>query len=109
MNNNNEFKLWLGNRTILTLVTLIVIMGSTLATYYFNNQKSSQYNPTQVSDEFRQAVQMAKEQYLIKQKAGMDFRSGPCLDNNLMSNWVADLVHNPRIRSDNQPENQCSN
>ncbi len=96
------------NRTILLLLTLVVITATSLATYYINTKKSSQYRAG-ISGEADRAVQMAKEQYQIKKKAGVDFRLGPCLDNNLMTNWVADIVHNPRVRSDNQPENECSN
>src|SRR5260221_13470062 len=71
------------SKTILLLLTLVIIVGTALATYYINTQKSAQVNLTSAPDEFRRAAQMATEQYQIKKKAGVDFRLGPCLDNNL--------------------------
>jgi hypothetical protein len=97
------------NRTILLLLTLIVITGSALGTYIVNHQKTTQFNAKTATDDQLKAVKMAQEQYVIKAKAGLDTRSGPCLDENLMPDWVADLVHNPRVRSDDQPENECQN
>ena len=34
--------------------------------------------------------------------------NGPCLSNELMPDWVADIAHDPRLPVDNLPENQCS-
>ena len=39
---------------------------------------------------------------------GADLSKGPCLANDLMPDWVADIAHYPRQPIDNQPENQCS-
>lgn len=49
----------------------------------------------------------AKEFYNSLLAQGEDLTNGPCLTDNLTSGWVADLVHNPRLDVDNQPENQC--
>ena len=38
-----------------------------------------------------------------------DFSSGPCIAEELMPDWVADIAHNPREAVDNLPENQCQN
>lgn len=38
-----------------------------------------------------------------------DWSNGPCLDENLLPNWVADIAHNPRQSVDDQPANQCQN
>lgn len=54
------------------------------------------------------AIKKAKEAYALQKKAGVDFSDGPCLSNNLMKDWVADIAHNPRTSVDNQPQNQCS-
>jgi len=37
-----------------------------------------------------------------------DLSSGPCLSNEIISNWVCDVAHSPRQAVDNLEENQCS-
>jgi hypothetical protein len=37
-----------------------------------------------------------------------DLSAGPCLSNNLIPDWVADIAHNPRQAVDDLPANQCS-
>ncbi len=54
------------------------------------------------------AVAKAKETYQRQRGEGVDFSSGPCLTNNLMPDWVADIAHDPREPIDDLPENQCS-
>jgi hypothetical protein len=39
---------------------------------------------------------------------GKDLSNGPCLSNEIITNWVCDIAHSPRQSVDNQPENQCS-
>ena len=97
------------NRTILLLLSLVVITASALGTYYLNTRKTTLYNPQTANSEELEAVSRAQQQYVTKAKAGLDTRSGPCLDENLMPGWVADIVHNPRVRSDDLPENECKN
>lgn len=55
-----------------------------------------------------QAIKRSVLEYQQQKKQGVNFSTGPCLDNMLMSDWVADTVHNPRIADDNLPENQCA-
>lgn len=57
--------------------------------------------------EKEKAIRLAKEVYEEKKKEGMDFSDGPCIDDDLMEGWVADIAHDPRQPIDNQPENQC--
>lgn len=54
------------------------------------------------------ALIKAKEIYRAKQIEGVDFSDGPCLSNELISDWVLDIAHNPREAIDNLSENQCS-
>ncbi len=54
------------------------------------------------------AVAEAKAVFVKKESEGVDFSNGPCLSNNLLSDWVADIAHNPRQPVDDLPENQCS-
>lgn len=39
---------------------------------------------------------------------GQDLSNGPCLSNEIISNWVCDIAHSPRQAVDNLAENQCS-
>jgi len=50
----------------------------------------------------------ATELCRAKKIEGINFSQGPCLSNDLMPDWVADIAHNPRQPIDNEPENQCS-
>ena len=38
---------------------------------------------------------------------GIDLSTGPCLSNNITTNWVCDVAHDPRQAIDNNPDNQC--
>lgn len=39
---------------------------------------------------------------------GQDFDQGPCLSNEIIPDWVCDIVHSPRQALDDDPANQCS-
>jgi hypothetical protein len=54
------------------------------------------------------AVAQAKDLYRQAITLETDISAGPCLANNLMPDWVADIAHNPRQPVDDKPENQCS-
>ena len=47
---------------------------------------------------------------ICKQKLSRrtDLSVGPCLANQVDTDWVCDVVHSPRQEVDNLPENQCS-
>ena len=34
---------------------------------------------------------------------------GPCIEENLLRDWVCDVAHNPRTDVDDDPANQCAN
>lgn len=38
-----------------------------------------------------------------------DLSNGPCIAEDLMVDWVADIAHNPRQAVDDLPANQCQN
>lgn len=40
--------------------------------------------------------------------ATIDLSNGPCLSEEIITNWVCDVAHSPRQTVDNNPENQCS-
>lgn len=54
-----------------------------------------------------QAAAKAQEIYNELKNKGTDFSNGPCLAENLMTDWVADIAHKPRQAVDNLPRNQC--
>lgn len=53
------------------------------------------------------AVSGAMSLYKSMVLSGVDMSQGPCLTNDLMQDWVVDIVHSPREDIDNLPENQC--
>ncbi len=55
------------------------------------------------------AIAQAKITFQQKQALEDDLTDGPCLSNRIVDDWVADIVHSPRIPTDDQPENQCAN
>jgi type II secretory pathway pseudopilin PulG len=57
--------------------------------------------------EREQAIALAQETYAQQKADGVDFDSGPCLSEDLMKGWVADIVHSPRQPVDDLAENQC--
>lgn len=94
------------NRPLLFALTLAVIIVTPLGTYLLLGRPRFSYQPG-VSNEADAAVRRAQQVYRDKKLQGDDLRSGPCLSNDLMPGWVADLVHNPRSRTDDLPQNQC--
>ncbi|MDO8573928.1 MAG: hypothetical protein Q7R77_04210 [Candidatus Daviesbacteria bacterium] len=53
------------------------------------------------------AVNQANLLYNQRKLEGQDFSNGPCLSNALMPGWVLDIVHNPRLSTDDLAQNQC--
>jgi len=64
-------------------------------------------SPTAETDAER-AVEAAQKIFAEMKAAGTNMSSGPCLSNEIIPDWVADVVHNPRQAVDNFPANQCS-
>ena len=58
-------------------------------------------------EERERAISLAQALYAQKKADGVDFSAGPCLSEDLMDGWVADIVHTPRQPVDDVPENQC--
>ena len=52
-------------------------------------------------------IEKAKDFYIEKKNLNMDFSNGPCLTNELETDWVLDLVHNPHQPQDDLSQNQC--
>lgn len=100
------------HRGKLLILVLSVIAVVSLAIVYvhetnpFNSAIKGNYKPG-LSTEIDTMVGRAEKLYRDRKAIGMDFTSGPCLTNDLAKDWVADIAHNPREKSDNLPENQC--
>lgn len=98
--------------TKLLLLCLVVILTASLSTLIINNQNPFEgkikgtYKPG-ISAEADRAVNQAKKVFQEKQKLGEDFTDGPCLTNDLLPDWVADIAHKPRQKIDDLPQNQC--
>jgi hypothetical protein len=56
-----------------------------------------------------QAVGQAVVALQHAQKSGKDLSSGPCISERLpgLSDWVADVAHDPRQALDDESQNQC--
>ncbi len=39
--------------------------------------------------------------------SSQDLAAGPCLNNEIVPDWVCDVAHNPRQAVDNEEKNQC--
>lgn len=51
----------------------------------------------------------AKELFSQKANQGIDLNNGPCLAEEIIPDWSVDVAHNPRLKIDDQIENQCQN
>ena len=63
---------------------------------------------TSQSDQDR-AVSAAMKAYEQAKASGTDLADGPCIAEQLpgLSDWVADVAHDPRQPVDDEPGNQC--
>lgn len=98
-------------KTKTLLLTLFVLFSVSLGTILSSGQnpfdfERNTYKPG-VSYEMDIAVAQAQSIFSQKKKLGLDFSDGPCLTNDLMQGWVADIVHTPREKVDNLSENRC--
>lgn len=91
---------------IIFMGILVAILVAAYITYTQSPKTTTGYRPG-VWPEADKAVHQAQNLYLIRKEAEVDFSSGPCLSNDLIPGWVADIVHNPRQDIDNSLQNQC--
>lgn len=98
------------NKFQTAVVFFMVLMGILVAAYLIYTQSPKPvtgYRPG-ISPEADNAVNQARYIFKVKKDSGVSFKDGPCLSNDLLPNWVADIVHDPRKSLDDLPENQCS-
>jgi hypothetical protein len=57
----------------------------------------------------QKAVDEAQAAFREVQASGQDLSAGPCISESLpgLSDWVADIAHDPRQPVDDDPANQC--
>lgn len=89
---------------VIISVSLIVVLSDDRNPFFGKNKDN--YHPG-VSTDMDIAVARAQQLFQERKKIGEDFSKGPCLTNDLLPNWVADIVHNPRTEADNIAQNQC--
>lgn len=90
---------------LLFIFILLFITG--LSTFiYLSGDKKDSYKPG-VLPLYDSVVGSARTIYQQKKQDGVDFSQGPCLSNEIMKDWVLDLVHNPRTLVDDLVANQC--
>ncbi len=94
-------------KLFLFLISLVTILAAAYIIYVGNPQPQNIYKPG-VWKEADMAVNQAKVLYQRARDKGEDLSAGPCLSNAVITGWVADIVHSPRLPIDNLPENQCS-
>ncbi|MBI2334734.1 hypothetical protein HYU96_02935 [Candidatus Daviesbacteria bacterium] len=87
-------------KPLLLIIVLLAVTVTALITYGLNSRRVTK-------TDIDTAVNQAKYLYQMRKSQEEDFSQGPCLSNALMTDWVADLVHNPREEADNLPHNQC--
>ena len=89
------------------VVVLLVSSGllATLGVAYLRTGES--ILGVSITDDRSAAIEEAYLVYERYNQEGLDFSNGPCLSNELIQDWVLDIVHDPRIDIDNKPENQC--
>lgn len=109
-------------KIIIILVVIGLIVGAVFLIGSFLNDKGddgSSFSPVEIVTgsadiQIKQkadkdlAIAQAIELWRIALLSGDDLSSGPCLSNQVIPDWVADVAHNPRQDIDNLPANQCS-
>ena len=88
-------------------VLLLVSSGliATLGVAYLRTDES--ILGVTISDDRSAAIEEAYLVYERYKQEDLDFSNGPCLSNELIQDWVLDIVHDPRTEVDDQPGNQC--
>lgn len=90
-------------KLIIGIVALCLLVGSMSYFFYFNQIK----NQTDNNSDREVAITRAQEIFKDFKTSNMDLSNGPCIAEDLIPDWVADLAHNPRQAVDNLFVNQC--
>lgn len=90
---------------VIAITALVTVFGNNHNP--FERKVKNSYKPG-LDIEADSAVNQARKVFLQKKELGIDFTGGPCLTNDLLPDWVVDIVHSPRQNIDNLAENQCA-
>ncbi len=105
------------------LIIALIVIGIAVGVYFLMQSTSTSnensYNAAEVvsgaadikiKEKADKDLAIAKAYELYREAIveGTDLSSGPCLSNEVISDWVVDIAHNPRQDVDNDPANQCS-
>jgi outer membrane PBP1 activator LpoA protein len=103
-------------KTVIIIILILIFIAGLVYFGYYKNQRplnnlstTNTPSPTDQLTESDIAIQKAKAIFQELKSKGVDFSNGPCIAEDLMPNWVADVAHNPRQPIDNLPQNQCQN
>lgn len=88
------------------LLFLVLAVVAVTAMVVLKTNKTPAYKKG-ASGIYDTAVSGAMSLYKSMVISGVDMSQGPCLTNDLMQDWVVDIVHSPREGIDDLPENQC--
>ncbi|MFH0936697.1 MAG: hypothetical protein V1808_00165 [Candidatus Daviesbacteria bacterium] len=94
----------MSKRTKLFLLVLFCLTAVYLVVTFTNKTPVYKKGSSIIYD---MAVSSAITLYKNRVAEGIDMSSGPCLTNDLMPDWVVDIVHSPREKIDDLPNNQC--
>jgi hypothetical protein len=94
-------------KKVLTIAILTVITFGLAGCGQGPGIEERELTPEELRSQKEQAIQLASQLFQSKEEEGMDFSNGPCLAEEIIEDWSADIVHLPRNAEDNKPENQC--
>lgn len=94
----------MSKQTKLFILILICILITAFVVIIINKKPVYKKGSSVVYDN---AIAAAMSLYVTRVKEKMNLSKGPCLTNDLIPDWVVDIVHVPREQIDDLPENQC--
>ncbi len=104
-------------RKLFFLLVVLAVVGAVL---YFAGQPDVRRLVDTVIGRFRQTAEdeignrrfaIIRAEVLFKERVarGDNLSAGPCLAEDLILNWSADIVHEPRVPADDYDVNRCRN
>ena len=102
-------------RKLFFLLLVLAVVGAVL---YFAGQEDvrrvvdaviSRFRQTAVEEIGNRRFAVIRAEVLFKERVarGDNLSAGPCLAEDLILNWSADIVHQPRIPADDYDANRC--
>lgn len=92
----------------LFLILISVFIISVAIVMYQKIASQPQTNTKEETSIEKTAILEAQKTYNQFRQEGLNLSNGPCLSNHLIPDWALDIAHNPRVETDDLPENQCA-